>query len=230
MLFGNRPFRGHCDGGAGSLREGTDTSTPAPTCFTKHGLWREVKASDGGQRSSWGCMCSNSCLPEVQEGKLDICVVCKRDITHSLPACVTPETQMNPNAGFHHFFSYLVSIWGYEQDHICTFISDQRLQMNWNAGRCPCKCVIMIFYLSGSHFLVFTWLYCSDKKHSDLLLQKARICPVSVFEQWTDTYCNCIVSRLWVILRAPIKCQQSEMLKYACEINAVFIDFFLFLK
>lgn len=128
------------------------------------------------------------------------------------------------------FFSYLVSMWGYKQDHICTFISDQRLQMNWNAGRCPCKCVIMIFYLSGSHFLVFTWLYCSDKKHSDLLLQKARICPVSVFEQWTDTYCNCIVSRLWVILRAPIKCQQSEMLKYACEINAVFIDFFLFLK
>lgn len=72
----------------------------------RDGLWSadlgfEVGAFHGGQSSSWSCMCSCSSLPEVKEGKLEICVVCKRDIKNPLAVCMTPETQMNPNVGFH---------------------------------------------------------------------------------------------------------------------------------
>lgn len=64
-------------------------------------FWRKVTAFNGGQRSSWGCMCSNSCLPGVKVGNWEFVLCAERYTTDSVTVCVTPETQMNPNSAFH---------------------------------------------------------------------------------------------------------------------------------
>lgn len=182
---------GHWKGGAGSLSKWADTSTPSPRCFVKCRLWQEVKALDGGQRSSWGCMCSYSWLPEVKEGKLEICVVCERDIAHWLEVCVTPKTQMNSNAGYHQrsvLFSYLVCIWGYKAEHICTIFEADKLKSRplstqvWNHGS--------VSPFSSFHLVISQWLY------------------------WS-TWLTLTKTELWVSI--SIKCHTSVMLKHACE-------------
>lgn len=64
-------------------------------------FWRKVTAFNGGQGSSWGCMCSNSCLPGVKVGNWEFVLCAERYTTDSVTVCVTPETQMNPNSAFH---------------------------------------------------------------------------------------------------------------------------------
>lgn len=72
-----------------------ETSTPALVCFIKCRLWREVKAWDRLQRSSWGLVIA-VCF-RWRRGKLEIWSVWNREITHWLAVCMTLETQMTKN-------------------------------------------------------------------------------------------------------------------------------------
>lgn len=62
----------------------------------KSRLWRKVTAFRGGQRSSWGCMCSNSWLPGVKEGNWEFVLCAERYNTDCVTVCVTPWNTDEP--------------------------------------------------------------------------------------------------------------------------------------
>lgn len=95
-----------------------ETSTPALVCFIKCRLWREVKAWDRLQRSSWGLAIA-VCF-RWRRGKLEIWSVWNREITHWLAVCMTLETQ-NQKSSLAVY--YKVCIRGSKQGSVCTFVT-----------------------------------------------------------------------------------------------------------
>lgn len=117
-----------------NMRRKTETSVGSK------GIWRRTEEQLG---------------PLVEQELPALCCV-QRDIALRLQSVWPLKYKWTQMLGF------TTCIWGYQHEHTCTFISDQRLQMN-RSDLCPLlvRCHIWDF------FLAFIYLYLTENRHSD---------------------------------------------------------------